>query len=89
MHTNHKTIIDQVVTQARRSFIISLRHKIEGGAEPQSFFKLHQLPAFCQPAGTFNVVREHKREFFAVRPARPAFRRLTKAFIDGPGIFAN
>ena len=51
--------------------------------------KLHQLTAFIQTALAFNVMRENQREFFPLRPARPAVRFLTGGFIDGPYVLVN
>jgi hypothetical protein len=57
--------------------------------EAKFLFQLHQLPAFGQSGGTFDIVGEHEREFFSVRPARPASGRLSHGFIDGPDILAG
>src|ERR1017187_3320357 len=54
--------------------------------EAEFLFQLHQLPAFRQAGGTFDVVGEHESELFTLRPAGPAGGWTSRSFIDGPDI---
>ncbi|HEY6260512.1 MAG TPA: hypothetical protein VIW47_02885 [Nitrospiraceae bacterium] len=72
--------------QVPGNLVIAFGDEIEGGAEAQVHFELHQLPASIQTSLAFHIVRQHKGELFAVGPAGPAFRGSLRAGQDGPGL---
>src|ERR1700733_6706040 len=89
MHSHLEMVLDEFLAQFAGDPVISLGDKIERGTEAQFFLQFHQLTAFFQAVGTFNVVGEHQRETFPVSPAQPAVWHLASGFVGGPYVFAN
>ncbi len=69
--------------------VIAFGNEVECGAKTEFLFQLHQLLAFGQTGGAFDIMGEHEGEFLAVRPSRPAFRRLGDGVVDGPDILTR
>ena len=86
MDADFKPVSHQFLAQCGRDTIFAFGNEIERGTEAERLFELHQLAAFGQAVRTFDVVGEHQRKFFPVRPARPAGGQPAGDFVDRPGL---
>ena len=89
MHSHLEVVSRQFFTQLAGNRIIAFGNKVKRRMEAKSILQFHQSPAFGQSSGTLDIVGEHEREFFALRPAAPTGRWKPSFFIDGPDITAG
>jgi hypothetical protein len=79
-----KPLFREPIAQIVRSTIFTLRNKIERRPESQFHFDGCELLDPPDSKRTFYVMRENKREPFAVGPSLPAFRRGSRRLQDRP-----
>ncbi|SPE59343.1 hypothetical protein SBV1_3130016 [Verrucomicrobia bacterium] len=82
-----EAVARELGAQFRRNDVLAFRNEVEGGAEAEAFFQLHELAASGEAHGAFDVVRDDEREAFAAGPARPVGRGRLRPGQDRPDVF--
>ena len=85
--TDFEAVLDQCVTELTGGDVfLTFGDQVERGAKSEYLFQLHELLAFGQADGTFNIMGKNDGEFLALRPTGPAIGCFASGRVDGPNV---
>src|SRR5689334_10929676 len=84
MNANLEPGRGQFVPELLCAGVFAFRNEVERGSETESLFHFVEWPDPVTTGPPLDIMREDQREFFAIRPTWPAFRRNSCALFDWP-----
>ena len=88
--TDFESVLDQGVTELPGGGVfVTFWDQVKRGAEAEFLLQLHELLAFGQADGAFNIVGKNDCEFLALGPTGPAIGCFSGGRIDGPNVLVQ